>query len=138
MALAYYFEVKSVKDKELAANIALYYNEILWDVSFDFVAIHDDGDKECVYLFLEGEKPLLLKKRMQETEILLRFEEVSDELLSANLNCPSWENWEEESQLKILHFIRQHLTLDHVLDKINAWGFETLTPIDMEVLDRAI
>lgn len=62
MALAYYFEVKSVKDKELAANIALYYNEILWDVSFDFVAIHDDGDKECVYLFLEGEKPLLLKK----------------------------------------------------------------------------
>jgi hypothetical protein len=138
MALAYYFEVKSVEDKELAANIALYYNEILWDVSFDFVAIHDDGDKECVYLFLEGEKPLLLKKRMQETEILLRFEEVSDELLSANLNSPSWENWEEESQLKILRFIRQHLTLDHVLDKINVWGFETLTPIDMEVLDRAI
>jgi len=138
MALAYYFEVKSVKDKKLAANIALYYNEILWDVSFDFVAIHDDGDKECVYLFLEGEKPLLLKKRMQETEILLRFEEVSDELLSANLNSPSWENWEEESQLKILRFIRQHLTLDHVLDKINTWGFETLTPIDMEVLDRAI
>lgn len=138
MAFAYYFEVKSVQDKELAANIALYFNEILWDVSFDFVALHDDGDKECVYLFLDGEKPLLLEKRMQDSGILLRFEEVSNELLSANLNCPSWEDWEEESQVKIINFIREHLTADHVLDKINAWGMDNLTPIDLEVLERSL
>ena len=130
MSAAYFFEIKNVKDKAIEDEIEKALFRICKEDTYDYLAYCDEGEIEYVYLFLDDDIPHQFAIMLAELNLLISFREASNEILTANLQQPFWANWEEESKEKIQRYIENNLSLDHVLDKINVRGVETLTEFD--------
>jgi len=130
MNSAYFFEIKNVKDKIIEGEMEKALCRICKIDTYDYLAFFEDDEIEYVYLFLDDDIPHQIAVALEELNILINFREASNEVLTANLNKPFWSNWEAESQEKIHRYIEQNLSLDHVLDKINLWGMDSLTELD--------
>jgi hypothetical protein len=67
---------------------------------------------------------------LRQKDIEFRYEEISDDVLNGNISFKG-TSFEEE----VDEFIKENLTVDHILDKINNLGIDSLTEFDRNILE---
>lgn len=68
---------------------------------------------------------------LRQNQIDFSYEDISDEVLFGQMSFES-----VEFQESINDFIRENITIDTVLDKINQYGIENLSEFDKKFLDN--
>ena len=67
---------------------------------------------------------------LRQKEIEFQYEEITDDVLNGDIH---FKGTLFESDVE--DFIKENLTVDHVLDKINKFGIESLTEFDRNILE---
>jgi hypothetical protein len=67
---------------------------------------------------------------LRQKEIEFQYEEITDDVLNGDIH---FKGTLFESDVE--DFIKDNLTVDHVLDKINKFGIESLTEFDRNILE---
>lgn len=106
---------------------------ILTNDEFKKIAFHENKDShDILYTFLTEGQNINLKNLFNRYEVLIHFSDITEDVLrQTNINRELFDG-----KFKVLfeNFLKDNLTIDFILDKINELGVESLSNIDYKIL----
>jgi len=133
----HYFKLKNT-DEEPSKEFYETLVEIL-ESDNSGIVVNEFTSHEVLYTFLEKEKVLRLKNLFESYDLLIDDKELTQEVLKTKfMNDEFQETFSDSEYSRILEdFMFRNLTVDDVLDKISASGYESLTSLDKKILKAA-
>jgi hypothetical protein len=102
--------------------------------------VGEEGEVDIIFAFLDMERTHELSSLLEGYGLLLDIREVTEDILYKRLSSSDYAIFRKEDRhMKILNkYIHANLNVDRVLDKISAYGIESLTPMDKAILEDGI
>ena len=99
----------------------------------------EEVNEEVIFSFLPEEKCNHLIQKLKDLNILEEVRDVTENILLSKEKTIAFESvFSTPDNRRILEdFLLKYLSVDHVLDKINEQGQESLNEIDRKILGRA-
>jgi len=137
METIHYFKLKNT-DEEPSKEFYETLVEIL-ERDNSGIVVNEFTSHEVLYTFLEKEKVLRLKNLFESYDLLIDDKELTQEVLKTKfMNDEFQETFSDAEYSRILEdFMFRNLTVDDVLDKISASGYESLTSLEKQILKAA-
>ena len=137
METIHYFKLKNT-DEEPSKEFYETLVEIL-ESDNSGIVVNEFTSHEVLYTFLEKEKVVRLKNLFESYDLLIDDKELTQEVLKTKfMNDEFQETFSDSEYSRILEdFMFRNLTVDDVLDKISASGYESLTSLDKKILKAA-
>jgi len=137
METIHYFKLKNT-DEEPSKEFYETLVEIL-ESDNSGIVVNEFTSHEVLYTFLEKEKVLRLKNLFESYDLLIDDKELTQEVLKTKfMNDEFQETFSDAEYSRILEdFMFRNLTVDDVLDKISASGYESLTSLEKQILKAA-
>lgn len=134
----HFFKIKNIPEAVFENSIVPGMMRILDQNDNENIAVESFDNYEVIYTFLGQEKTEKLEKFLQNVKILLESRDITEDALKSAENGSDFvETFKDESYKKMLEsFLRDYLTVDMILDKINDRGMESLTNLDREILEK--
>jgi len=137
METIHYFKLKNT-DEEPSKEFYETLVEIL-ESDNSGIVVNEFTSHEVLYTFLEKEKVVRLKNLFESYDLLIDDKELTQEVLKTKfMNDEFQETFSDAEYSRILEdFMFRNLTVDDVLDKISASGYESLTSLEKQILKAA-
>lgn len=135
METIHYFKLKNTDEKPSKE----FYETLVEILESDNsgIVVNEFTSHEVLYTFLEKEKVLRLKNLFESYDLLIDDKELTQEVLKTKfVNDEFQETFSDSEYSRILEdFMFRNLTVDDVLDKISASGYESLTSLEKQILE---
>lgn len=123
-------EIRSLIDYKLHQKLEHIFMN-LDPIDYDFMDSLEEGDIFKVVLTFDIDKQIKIENEISKLGILIDSKDISK--LTLNLEYPQWI-----SKNLVNSFINDNLNIDIILDKINKFGIESLTDVEIDYINLNI
>ena len=104
----------------------------------DYIISETYGSYEYAYLFFDEFKANQIISYLDEAGVLVDYEDITEQVLNSTYKTKEWISSIDfpENFYRLENFLRENLTLDIILDKINREGRDSLYPVEIEILSE--
>jgi len=111
------------------------------DTEDDKLIFFGNGKKsgDIFYTFWDSHKVEMIVKELKLLEIVFMYKDITvDVLMGAQDNQSEFVRTftKEEAKMQLSIFLKKNQTKDNILDKIRIKGIESLTELEMEILEN--
>jgi hypothetical protein len=104
----------------------------------DYIISETYGSYEYAYLFFDEFKSNQIISYMERAGILIDHQDITEQVLNSTYKTKEWLTSIDfpENFYRLEIFLKENLSLDIILDKINREGIISLYPVELEILSE--